>query len=100
MKYNVNFDLDFKRNTYSGKFIVIEGIEASGKTTQTEKVGEILKKSSRVFLTKNPTDSFVGNFIRQSLLAGKVRIPPVSLQYLFGADREIQQQEIIERLKR
>lgn len=99
-KYHVKFDLDFKRNTYPGKFIVIEGIEASGKTTQANLIVEILKKKSKVFATKNPTDSFVGDFIRKSLLAGKVRIPPISLQYLFGADREIQHQDIVERLKK
>lgn len=100
MKYNVNFDIDFKRNTYPGKLIVLEGIEACGKTSHTQMVGDILQKTHKVFLTKNPTNSFVGDFIRQNLLAGKVRIPPISLQYLFGADREIQQQEIIERLKK
>ena len=100
MKYNVEFDIDFKRNPYPGKFIALEGIEASGKTTHTQMVGDILQKFHKVFLTKNPTNSFVGDFIRQNLLAGKVRIPPISLQYLFGADRKIQQQEIIERLKK
>lgn len=100
LKYHVEFDLDFKRNPYKGKLIAVEGIEASGKTTQAEIIGEILKKDYKVFQTKNPTESFVGDFIRKSLLAGKVRIPPISLQYLFGADREIQQQDIIERLKK
>lgn len=99
-KYHVNFDIDFKRNPYPGKLIVLEGIEASGKTTHTQMVGDILQKNHKVFLTKNPTNSFIGDFIRQNLLADKVRIPPISLQYLFGADREIQQQEIIERLKK
>lgn len=100
MNYHIEFDLDFKRNPYKGKFIVLEGIEASGKTTQTKKITELLAKTQKIFVTKNPTDSFIGNFIRQNLLAGKVRIPPISLQYLFGADREIQQQEILERLKK
>lgn len=100
MKYNVSFDIDFRRNPYPGKLIVFEGIEASGKTTHTQMAGDILQKTHKIFLTKNPTNSFIGDFIRQNLLAGKVRIPPISLQYLFGADREIQQQEIIERLKK
>lgn len=99
-KYHIEFDLDFKRNPYPGKLIAIEGIEASGKTTQAEIVAEVLKRDHKVFQTKNPTESFVGDFIRKSLLAGKVRIPPISLQYLFSADREIQQQEIVERLKK
>ncbi len=100
MKYPVNFEIEFKKNNYPGKFIVIEGIEASGKSTQTEVLMHALQKDHKVFRTKNPTDSFVGDLIRNSILVGRVRIPPVSLQYLFAADREIQQQEIIERLRK
>lgn len=100
-KYHIEFDLDFKRNPYKGLFIVLEGIEASGKTTQTGRLGrKIAEDLKKVLLTKNPTDSIVGQFIRKSLLAGKIIMPPVSLQYLFGADREIQQEEIIDHLKK
>lgn len=100
MKYKVSFNIDFKRNPYKGLFIALEGIEASGKTTQTARLGEKIAHDFDIYLTKNPTHSFVGNFIRMSLLAGKLRVPPVALQYLFGADRDIQQEEIIEHLKK
>lgn len=96
MKYHVEFDLDFRRNTYPGKFIVIEGIEASGKTTQVKRLGE---KFPGAMLTKNPTDGKIGALIRNQVLGGHSDIPPVAYQYLFAADREIQQQEIIEHLK-
>lgn len=100
-KYHIEFDLDFKRNPYRGLFIVLEGIEASGKTTQTGRLGKkIAEDLKKVLLTKNPTDSIVGQFIRKSLLAGKIIMPPVALQYLFGADREIQQEEIVDHLKK
>lgn len=99
MKYKVNFDIDFKRNPYKGLFIALEGIEASGKTTQTIRLGKKIAHDLNVHLTKNPTNSYVGKFIRKSLLAGKMRMPPVAIQYLFGADREIQQEEIIEHLR-
>lgn len=99
MKYNVSFDIDFRRNPYKGFFVALEGIEASGKTTQTTRLGEKIAHDLKVHLTKNPTHSFVGDFIRKNLLAGKLRIPPVALQYLFGADRDIQQEEIIKHLK-
>jgi dTMP kinase len=101
MKYHVAFDLDFRRNNYPGKFIVLEGIEASGKTTQTKKLSEILSKSQPVFTTKNPTDNEIGSYIRNEILTGnKKHIPPVSYQYLFAADRVIQQFDLIERLKK
>lgn len=100
MKYHVSFDIDFKRNPHKGLFIALEGIEASGKTTQTTRLGEKIAHDFNIHLTKNPTHSFVGDFIRKSLLAGKLRVPPVALQYLFGADRNIQQEEIVEHLKK
>ena len=96
MKYHIEFDLDFKRNKYPGKFIALEGIEASGKTTQVVKLGGKIRDA---ILTKNPTDGEIGSFIRREVLGGKTKIPPVAYQYLFAADREIQQQEIIELLK-
>jgi len=97
MKYHVEFDLDFKRNTYPGKFIVLEGIEASGKTTQVKLLGEKIKGS---VLTKNPTDdNEIGVFIRNKVLAGKTDMPPVAYQYLFAADRAIAQKQIMDFLK-
>jgi dTMP kinase len=101
MKYHVAFDLDFRRNEYPGKFIVLEGIEASGKTTQVKSLGEILSKTQTTFITKNPTDNEIGAYIRNEILTGnRKHIPPVSYQYLFAADRVIQQFDLIERLKK
>lgn len=95
-KYHVEFDLDFKRNTYPGKFIVLEGIEASGKTTQVKNLGKFFPNA---ILTKNPTDGQIGSFIRSEVLGGHTDIPPVAYQYLFSADREIFQQDLIKYLK-
>jgi dTMP kinase len=101
MKYHVSFDLEFKKNIYPGKFIVLEGIEASGKTTQVKRLAKILSNKGKIFTTKNPTDNEIGTYIRKEILAGnKAHIPPVSYQYLFAADRVIQQQELIDHLKR
>ena len=100
MKYNVNFNIDFKRNSYRGLFIALEGIEASGKTTQTTRLGKKIAHDLDIYLTKNPTNSYVGKFIRKSLLAGKMRMPPIAIQYLFSADREIQQEEVVEHLRK
>lgn len=98
MTYHIEFDLDFKRNIYPGTFIAIEGIDGSGKTTQAKRLaGELTKKHS-VFLTKNPTDGPVGQFIRR-VLKKELVLPAVSFQYLFSADRQVQQVEIIKQLK-
>ena len=94
--YHVEFDLDFKRNPYPGKFIVLEGIEASGKTTQANILEQ---KFPDAFHNKQPSGNEIGRFIRERVLGGKTDIPPVAYQYLFAADREINQQEIISALK-
>ena len=98
MNYHVDFELDFKRNTYPGKFIVIEGIDAAGKTTHVKLLEEFLSPNKKLFMTKNPTSGEIGQFIRRAL---REDFPTTTLaiQYLYAADRHIQQQEIIEHLK-
>lgn len=100
MKYHFDLELDFKRNPYQGTFIAVEGMDGSGKTLQAHLLAKNLqKRGKKVFLTKNPTDSELGKFIRR-VLQGKTTIPLVSFQYIFSADRQIQQLEIVERLKK
>jgi dTMP kinase len=99
MKHNVSFDLEFKKNSYPGKFIVLEGIDGSGKTTQIQILEEALKKKNiPMFLTKNPTDHPIGKMIRE-VLSGAQKIPATARQYLFCADRVVQEEEIIAHLK-
>lgn len=100
MKHKVNFEIEFKENKYPGKFIVLEGIDGSGKTTQVERLEkELAKRKIKVWSTKNPTNHSIGKFIRR-VLAGYEKIPPQSIQYLFNADRVVQQEEIVEKLKK
>lgn len=100
MKKHIEFDVEFKKNLYPGKFIVFEGIDGSGKTTQAKVLKEELEeKGHKVFTTKNPTDHVIGKFIR-TVLSGKEKIPPQAIQYLFNADRVVQQEDIIEHLKK
>lgn len=94
MKYHIEFELDFKRNTFPGKFIAIEGIDGSGKTTQAQRAVEELKKQGRDALyTKEPTDEPTGKFIRQ-VLSGQISVPPISLQYMYGADRAVHLEKV------
>src|SRR3989344_1902399 len=89
MKYHISLDIDFKRNENPGKFIVIEGIDGSGKTTQAQLVAE---KLGAVY-TKEPTTGPIGQFIREGI-AGAGNLPPAALQHLLSADRAVHEEEV------
>ncbi|OGK18207.1 dTMP kinase [Candidatus Roizmanbacteria bacterium RIFCSPLOWO2_12_FULL_40_12] len=99
MKKRLEIDVELKKNSYPGKFVVIEGIDGAGKTTQVADVSKILSKKYAVYPTKQPTDGPIGKLIRKAL-SGSVEVPQVAFQYLFSADREAQQGEIIGELKK
>lgn len=97
MKYHIEFDIDFQRNPYKGLYIVLEGIDGSGKTTQVEKLTTYFQQQGReVVKTREPRKSqgLIGELI-QKILQGKTKIPPVAFQYLFSADREMHHEELV-----
>jgi len=72
----------------NGKFIVIEGPDGAGSSTQIEYLGTYLKeKGENVLVTKEPTNNLVGGLIRGAL-TGEWKIGEYGLQLLFCADRE------------
>ena len=90
-----------RKNPYPGKFIVIEGLDGSGQTTQVRLLGNFfIEKSYEVVLTKEPTlDSQAGRKIRQ-ILDEKIKAEAESLQELFMQDRrEHLQNKILPGLK-
>src|SRR5579859_1178311 len=90
MKYHIKFDLDFKRNPYKGIYIVLEGLDGSGKTEQTEALATYYKEKGKdSIVTHEPRKegSIFSNLIHQILL-GNLKVSPIALQYLFSADRE------------
>lgn len=96
MKYNVNFDIELRKNTYGGLYIALEGIDGSGKTTQAKKLGEYFKSIGReIVITAEPTrEGEIGEMVHR-LLNGEVNIPRKFYQYLFSADRGVNQEEVI-----
>lgn len=79
-----------------GKFIVIDGLDGAGITTQVDLLQDFLKLNGlKVFTTKEPTDNVIGGLIRGSL-TGVYKLADVSLQFLFSADRDHHLQRIIE----
>lgn len=96
MRYSVNFEIELKKNTSSGLYIALEGIDGCGKTTQLERLSEYFKSKGReVVITREPRKSgIIGDVVHQVLL-GEVKLPSVSLQYLFSADRAANHQELV-----
>jgi len=78
-----------------GTFIVIEGIDGAGKSTQAKLLAEWFeKKGYEVVLTKEPTDTAFGKLIRRLVLTGGkegiidgARISHEAEALLFAADR-------------
>lgn len=96
MKYPVNFEITLKKNTSPGLYIALEGIDGCGKTTQIEKLAEHFKDMGReVVLTREPRKSGVIGDIVHKVLLGEVKLPSVSLQYLFSADRAANHHDVV-----
>ena len=70
-----------------GKFIALEGIDGSGKSTQIQYLAERLKEREiRCYTTFEPTYSPIGAVIHQ-ILSGRVKTDNRALAALFVADR-------------
>lgn len=74
---------------YLDKFIVFEGIDGCGKTTQVKKFVERLEQENHVVVsTAEPTNIGVGKFLREEILSGKTKLDVKTVVRLFAADRE------------
>ncbi|MCE9671401.1 dTMP kinase [Myxococcus stipitatus] len=77
-----------------GRFIVLEGLDGAGTTTQAERLAAALRAEGHAVLTtREPSDGPVGTMIRQAL-TGRLGLPhgagpltPETLALLFAADR-------------
>jgi dTMP kinase len=84
-----------------GAFIVIEGLDGSGKTTQAKLLAIKLKKSHNAIYTAEPSQGKIGKFIRNRILYGETRLPNSVEALLFAADRlEHIQNEVLPALER
>jgi len=76
------------KNSWPGKFIVIEGLDGSGKSAQVDLVADYLKQQGKeVIITKEPTtESESGRKIKQALRK-EITVEPLELQKLYVQDR-------------
>jgi dTMP kinase len=80
----------------SGRFIVLEGGEACGKTTQARLLVARLRAEGReVVATFEPGKTGVGARIRALLLDGPERIAPATEALLLAADRAQHVEEVV-----
>lgn len=85
-----------RKNTFKGKFVVFEGLDGSGQSTQAGLLREFLmEKGFNVILTKEPTlDSEAGNRIRK-ILDKEIKVSPEELQELMVEDRKEHLEKVI-----
>lgn len=77
-----------------GRFVVLEGLDGAGTTTQARILGERLRNAGRrVHVTAEPSAGPVGALVRQVLTRrvagadGSAGFDPIALALLFAADR-------------
>ena len=71
------------------KFIVFEGIDGAGKTTQINLLCAALEERGlRCMITAEPTDMPSGKKIREAL-SGKLKTTPLEMAEMFACDRAI-----------
>ena len=70
-----------------GKFIVFEGLDGSGQSTQIALLEQYLKnKGRKVFITSEPSNNVIGGLIR-SILKSHIKLSNTGVQLLYCADR-------------
>ena len=67
------------------KFVVFEGIDGAGTSTQIKLLRE-RDADKKIFFTAEPTEMPTGKFLRQ-ILGGSQKASPQTTAYLFAADR-------------
>jgi len=78
------------------RFIVLEGVEGSGKSTQVRLLaGALARAGQEVVTTFEPGATEAGREIRQTLLGRPIALTPLAEMFLFCADRAQHVHELI-----
>jgi dTMP kinase len=77
-----------------GLFIVLEGIDGTGKSTQARRLGEwFVSRSREVVFSREPTDGPWGKKLRESAATGRLS-PQDELQYFLNDRRQHVEEKI------
>jgi len=83
----------------SGRFIVFEGLDGAGTTTQSAQLQAYFTQNGAMsFATFEPTGSAIGSFIRRVLSGDEAKVPERAMALLFAADRLDHSQLVREQL--
>lgn len=84
------------KNFYPGKFIVFEGLDGSGQTTQVSLLGEFLSRNGYdVIKTKEPTQTSEAGKRIKEVLEEHIEIDPLEFQKLYAQDRKEHLENIV-----
>ena len=81
-----------------GSYIVVEGIDGAGTTTQASLLAEELRRKypdREVLVTKEPSNTPVTNIIRQSLSRTGTKLSKEGLLFAFLLDREMHMRDVV-----
>src|SRR5579871_3688396 len=96
MIYHIELDIDFHRNTEKGLYIAIEGIDGSGKSTQVSCIRDYFQEQGKeVVVTSEPQHGSPIEQMIRDVLQSRQHIPGSALQYLYSADRVINQETVV-----
>lgn len=83
-----------KLNPYSGLFVALEGLDGSGSDRVALGLVKALNKEKfPVVFVKEPSQSQTGRFIREILKERRGLVSPLTIEFLFAADRALQLEE-------
>jgi dTMP kinase len=86
-----------KKNDYNGFFIVLEGIDGSGKTTSSRSLASMLRaRGYEVFLTREPTSKTTAGKKLRGTFSSEIRLTPEEELALFMEDRKEHIASVIE----
>lgn len=83
-------------NPYKGLFIAVEGLDGSGSNDVALKlVKALVREKLPVVFVKEPSVGPIGRFIRKILKERQGKVAPLTIEFLFAADRALQLEERI-----